>query len=428
MSSDRIASMMEGMTQATVFGDLLKPVEQALERVRFSDAIFTSIGMMDFIALGVLRHVRSMKVMREMIQYLLHHEEALHTPVARSTYSDALSSVHRCKVLRDLRDPLLTLAGKVLPDRLAELPGLDQRPVFAMDGTYQKESAHFRKCTPKQGGKDSLKGHSLLSFYDVRLGCPCDVHVSTSSEHELAVLRDYDENRTALTREKNALWLVDRGFIDAKYWDKKKRSDKITMITRLKASLKYESVEDLEFTNSDINEGVRSDQKIRLKSSERPWRLITFCTRRNHVVEFLSNDFKLSPGLIAFLYSRRWEEEKCFDTWKNDFAQAKAWGKSIKSIENQVRLAIITSILIAMFVYNKTGKDGTVDEKSIDKQLQRQDSVTDGTDRPDWSLSVFRFTTKISRQVLRFLKQCLFKISSPWLYKTQLRPLLMNYL
>ena len=32
----------------------------------------------------------------------------------------------------------------------------------------------------------------------------------------------------------------------------------------------------------------------------------------------------LQPGVVAFLYSRRWEEEKCFDTWKNDFTQAKA--------------------------------------------------------------------------------------------------------
>lgn len=428
MSADRIASLMENMTQSTVFGELLKPVEKSLERVRFSDAIFTSIGMMDFIALGVLRHVRSMRVMRELIQALMHHEEAIQTPVARSTYSDALASVHRRKVLRDLRDPLRTLAAETLPDRLAELPGLDQRPVFAMDGTYQKESAHFKKCTPKYGGDDNPKGHSLLSFYDVRLGCPCDVYVSTSSEHELTVLRDYDGDRTALTRQKNALWLVDRAFIDAKYWDKKKRSDKITMITRMKVSLIYEPIENLDFASSAINEGVVTDLKIRLNSSERPWRLITFRTRRNSVVEFLTNDFILSPGLIAFLYSRRWEEEKCFDTWKNDFAQAKAWGKSIKSIENQVRLAIITSILVAMLIHTKTGKDGTVDEKSIEKQLKRQGSLTDGTDRPDWSLSVFRFTTKISRQVLRFLNQCLFKISSPRLYKTQLRPLLMYYL
>jgi hypothetical protein len=40
----------------------------------------------------------------------------------------------------------------------------------------------------------------------------------------------------------------------------------------------------------------------------------------------LTNEFDLEPGIIAVLYSRRWEEEKRFDTWKNDFSLAKAWG------------------------------------------------------------------------------------------------------
>jgi len=71
--------------------------------------------------------------------------------------------------------------------------------------------------------------------------------------------------------------------------------------------------------------------------------LITYRIRHNKIVEFLSNELALEPGVIAFLYSRRWEEEKYFDTWKNDFAMAKAWGKSIKAIENQVRMGIITS-------------------------------------------------------------------------------------
>jgi len=114
--------------------------------------------------------------------------------------------------------------------------------------------------------------------------------------------------------------------------------------------------------------------------------------------------------MIAFLYSRRWEEEKCFDTWKNDFAMAKAWGKSIKSIENQVRLAIITSVLIAMHVYANAGEDDCTDKKSIRKQEQRQASTTDGTDRPDWTVPLFRYTSKVSRQVLRFFKQSLFNL------------------
>jgi hypothetical protein len=65
------------------------------------------------------------------------------------------------------------------------------------------------------------------------------------------------------------------------------------------------------------------------------------------------------------------------------------------------------------------------------KQDKRQAAPTDqpdGTDRPDWTVPVFRYTSKVSRQVLRFFKHCFLKPASPALYERQLRPMLMAYL
>ena len=146
-------------------------------------------------------------------------------------------------------------------------------------------------------------------------------------------------------------------------------------------------------------------------------------SRRGHLVEFLTNEFDLAPGVIAFLYSRPWEEEKCFDTWKNDFSPAKAWGASVAASENQVRLALVTSLLVALLVHRKMGQHGIEDEKALCKLGRRQTSGTDGSDRPDWSTPVFRYTSKVSRQVLRF-KHCFHKPASQALYEAQLRPLL----
>jgi hypothetical protein len=184
----------------------------------------------------------------------------------------------------------------------------------------------------------------------------------------------------------------------------------------------------LKVADVPANKGVFKDLRITLLSSRQNWRLITFRSRRGHLVEFLTNEFELEPGLIAFLYSRRWEEEKCFDTWKNDFSLAKAWGASVAAIENQVRLAIVTSLLVAMLVHQRMGQHGIVDEKALRKQDRRQTSATDGTDRPDWSSPVFRYTSKVSRQVLRFFKHCFHKPASQALYEAQLRPLLLAYL
>ncbi|MEF8710144.1 MAG: DUF4276 family protein [Candidatus Accumulibacter propinquus] len=258
----------------TVLGELLAPVARALAQIRGTDTVSRVLSMADFIGLGVLRHLQGMRTLREQVQSLLHWEPgtALRAPLARSTWSDALSSRHRRAVLQAAMAPLLGEARAVLPDRLAQFPALQGRPVYAMDGTYQSESAHYGRCTPRQGGEDNPKGHALLSFYDVRLGCPTDVHVDTRSRHETALLRDYDQSAQPMTRHKGALWLVDRAFIDAAFWDSRKKRLGMTLITRMKSSLCIESTEPLPVADVPTNEGVLKDLRITLRSSRQNWR------------------------------------------------------------------------------------------------------------------------------------------------------------
>lgn len=150
-------------------------------------------------------------------------------------------------------------ARALLPDRLSGIPGLGLRPVRAIDGTYQKKSAHFRRRTPKEGGNDNAKGHALLSFYNLRLGVAEDVHVETRRRHKTLLLRDYDHKVQALTRERNTLRFVDRAFIDARFWDRKKRALASTMITSMKSNLCVDSTESLPFAEDPINAGVAGD-------------------------------------------------------------------------------------------------------------------------------------------------------------------------
>ncbi len=197
----------------------------------------------------------------------------------------------------------------------------------------------------------------MLSFYHLRLGVPEDVRVDTRSRHETRILRDYDQDALALalTRERRSLWVVDRAFIDASFWDAKKRALQITMITRMNSNLCVDSTEGLPVAADPANAGVLQDLRVTLASSREEWRLITYRARRGKMLQFLTNDSSLLPGVIAFLYFRRWEEEKCFDTWKNDFAQAKAWGKGTVAIANQARLAIITQLLVAILLHTRLG-------------------------------------------------------------------------
>ena len=158
MILDRLVSLIHCLTDKTVFAELLYPVERVLARVRSAQGLGRTLSMSDFIALGVLRHLQGMGSLREQVQALLHLDPvvAARPPLARSTWSDALGSPIRLAVLQELLPMLVGEAAAVLPDRLAGIPGLGTRPVRAIDGTYQGESAHFRRCTPKEGGASTL--------------------------------------------------------------------------------------------------------------------------------------------------------------------------------------------------------------------------------------------------------------------------------
>lgn len=433
MIRNRLSKLMRKLTDRTVLAQLLQPALDALGAIRASAKTTPVLDMKQFLTLGVLRHLQGVATLREQVQELLHLDPSAETqvPLARSTWSDALGSPRRLQILTDMIPVLVRCADTVLPDRLAGIPGLGTRPVYALDGTYEQPSAHFRHCPPRAGGDHNPKGHGLLAFHNLRLGVPVDVQVEVRNRHEITVLRDYDHTPQAVTQRRNALLMVDRAFIDAPFWDVKKAKLGITMITRMKSNLRIDSTEALDVAADPVNEGVLRDLRVMLSSSRQPWRLITYRTRRGHRVAFLTNDFDLEPGVIAFLYSRRWEEEKCFDTWKNDFSQAKAWGKSPTAIDNQVRLAILTSILIAIILQQTLGTDGSRDIKSLRRQARRQVKAPhqpDGTDRPMWTVPVFRYTSKVSRQVLRFFKHCFLRPATPALYQRELRPLLMAYL
>ena len=428
MLNSRIKKIMTAITKNTVFGDLIKPVHVALEHVRYHSKRFTSIPMEDFISLGVLRHLQQTTTLREQVQGLFHltEESESKLPVARSTLSDALSSKYRLQIIVQAQQQLVCHAQDVLPDRLENIPGLGTRSVYAMDGTYQKEGSHYSPCTPSQGGNDNSKGHALIAIYNARLGCPQDVHIDTRSRHEIKMLRDYAALPGSVMNTKNALWLVDRAFIDAPYWDQAKCKKGVTMITRMKKGLVIEQKRAREVKLDKLNQGVCRDEDILLKSSKSVWRLISYTTENGDKLEFLTNEMKLEPGVIAFLYLRRWDEEKCFDTWKNDFSQAKAWGISHTAIENQARLAIITSLLVAIFMNEKMLEFGIGDEKAIEKREKRMNNDQSEFVPMMWFHKLYGHISKVSRQVLRFLKLNFNRKSSHMLYNTHLRLMLLR--
>jgi len=300
---------------------------------------------------------------------------------------------------------LVTHAQAVLPDRLREIPGLGRRPVYAVDVTYQPESAHYPRRTPRKGGTDNPKGHGLLSVYDLRLGCATDVWVETRSAHELTCLRDYDRHSpAALTGDKNGLWVVDLAFVDARLWDAKKDKLQCTMITRWKDNLAVDRATAHPVAATPVNHGVVSDERIALRSSSAVWRRITVKTDAAEEVGFLTHELDLAPGVLAFLYLRRWDTEKCFDTWKNDFARGTRVGRPSQRHRKPGPAGPLHPSLGRHVAPQPHGRWGIGDEKALAKQdLRRAEALGEDAPPPSTAI-VYRYPSKISRQVLRFLK------------------------
>ena len=152
---------------------------------------------------------------------------------------------------------------------------------------------------------------------------------------------------------KNAIYVVNRAYIQARYWDSRKIDYKATVITRLKSTFVYEILETRPVQECAVNKGVIKDECIQLKSSKQVWRLVSFKSPEGYDYEYLSNDFTLTPGMIAFLYHKRWDEAKYFDNYKTDMANTKAWAKSPVSIEQQALLGLVTHILMRLFLHQK---------------------------------------------------------------------------
>jgi len=450
MTPRRAEPITESLLHETILNDWFHPMQQALDKIRFSDAIFKSLPMASFVLFGGLRQLLSLNTLREQVQTLFHLDaNAERLPVPRSTWSDAMASKKRRDILRQACEVLAKTARLSLPDKFAGIEGLGQRPVLAIDATYQEESSHYYRVLPKEGGCDNQKGHMLLTYYDLRYGIPIDVKTETESLGEMRVLKADHRMNTDWSRTPGALYIVDRAFIDGRYWDERKKRFKATVITRYKSILNYTEVQTRAVPKLIYNEQVVSDTEIHLACSEDPWRLIQWRSPEGEVYRYLTNDFTLEPGIVAFMYYRRWDTEKYFDTFKNDLVGAKAWCKSPVAIEQQALMGLMTYILTMLFVSRHSGELSVDENTQSCKQTRKQEyylgqkiggqerrrSLDDKDEvseelvlQYDGCRAFWTHLSKITRQVWRFLKNCFDKKSSRDLYQRQLRPMLEAYI
>ncbi|VAX24787.1 hypothetical protein MNBD_IGNAVI01-2831 [hydrothermal vent metagenome] len=422
--------LMEKITHGTILGHWFEPFAASLDKVRFSHKRFSALSMKSFILSGCIRQIQNTGTMCGQLQSLFHFDtDQSELPVKRSTYSDALASPHRRDILREGFSKLLDASQSQLADRFIHIPDLPNRPIIATDVTYQAESSHFTRVVPKEGGTDNQKGHALLTHFDMRTSIPIGLTSTTCSLGEMRILKENEHSTSQCMQTRHAIHVVDRAFIDGKFWDLYKQKYKSTVITRMKSSLKSVEKKQQPISPKICNKNIRHDKIVEMQFSKKPWRLIGFVTDDGTEYEYLTNDFDLEPGIVAFLYYRRWDEEKYFDTFKNDLSGKKAWSKSAIGIEQQALLGMITLILTRLFLVHQQltlalDKPDHTQDKKYKKKKEHYFRVKNGVALR----AFFEPLSKISKQIWRFLKDCFMKDHSLQLYQRQLKPMLLGYL
>jgi len=276
------------LIENTILGEWFEPMLPSLEKVRFSDKKFNSLPMAAFILYGCLRQIQSISTLREHTQELFHlNPERKTFPLARSTWSDALASPTRCDILRSALMQLTRYAQQTLPDRLNHIEALGSRPVIATDASYLTESAHYYPLYTTEGGDDNQKGHMMLSHYDLRTGIPLWATTETRSMGEMKVFKREVEQNLWLNM-KNAIHIVDRAFIDGRFWEQRYQACRCTMITRMKSLISYTIEKERQVNASLDNRGVLYDREVSLNNCKRRWRIIGFLTPEGIEYEYIA--------------------------------------------------------------------------------------------------------------------------------------------
>lgn len=176
--------------------------------------------------------------------------------------------------------------------------------------------------------------------------------------------------------------------------------------------------------NDLVNNGVLNDQWVFSSSTPTPIRRVTYQDPiSGKTYKFLTNEMNLSPGLIAFIYRSRWNIEKVFDETKNKLGEAKAWGKSKASKEQQACFITMAYNLLILLEQRIEKCSGIIDFKTMIKRDNRKmkeiDFIVESDKAINPLLLSIDFATQRSLQFIRWLRSQLITIlgASPEAFK-----------
>lgn len=268
----------------------------------------------------------------------LYHMGFRCSTISRNTLANA-NATRPWQIYADLAQHLIGIAR---PLYASDPFGVDlDATVYAFDSTTVDLCLSVYPWAPFQATKAALKMHTLL---DLRGAIPSFLHISDGKMSDVA---GFDR----LVIEPGAFYLLDRGYLDFKRLYKL-HSASAFFVTRAKENTKlrrrYSHSVDLP------GRGVLCDQTVvlALPSSFKAYpaqiRRVVVRDETGKRLVFLTNNFALTPEMVAALYRQRWQVELFFK-WIKQHLRIKAFfGTSENAVKTQIWIAVATYVLIAI--------------------------------------------------------------------------------
>jgi len=268
--------------------------------------------------------------------------------VSRSTLADA-NEKRDWRIYGDFVDfaqRLVVEARRLYVDEPLGLEELDEREhtVYALDATTIDLCLSVFPWAGFRRTKAGVKMHTLL---DLRGSIPAFTWVT---EARYADVRILDE----LVPEPGSIYVFDRAFVDFARLHRLHEA-RATFVTRAKKGLRRRRVYSRPVDPVDRSTGLICDQSVRLtgrtSAQNYPDHLRRVAYRdleTGKKLDFLTNDFTLSPLTITELYRLRWQVELFFKWIKQHLRIKSFYGTSPNAVKTQIWTAISVHLLVAI--------------------------------------------------------------------------------
>jgi len=390
-------------TMETVYSKLFNPITSLLKGCK-NIRNCPSLPDREWIETGVARVLSNESSGRSFLQRRFDAGLGL---ITRSHFFESLKSARRLRLCQEINEALRDQRKRYHQrlDPFKAYRALDTYDIYAGDGHYHGAAAHDRK---KQGKK-----YPVQHFYSINLRSKSLSHLTLADtsgqrkkEHDIHALKRLTTSklRQGAKKGRKVLYVWDKAGIDFRQWFKWKYSAGIYFISREKSNMRLETMGYSPFENTAVNKGVNSFEIAGTSQGVSINRIRYTCPLSGKCFSFITNLNDIPPGLIAYLYKKRWDIEKTFDDIKNKLGEKKAWATSITAKTTQAQFICIAYNLTQNLenqIKNRTVENKTEDarrEKRLQKSLPKDGRVR------RWFPDYLKKPQKATQRPLKFIR------------------------